>query len=109
MEQVRLALDGLASALARADVNAVMAAESPLAEATAALVSATSAVRRESALDEHDVTRRIAAVRLLLERCRMLGAAPARLTGAMFATTSTYGPAGAVTAHARAASFTSRC
>jgi hypothetical protein len=108
MDQVTDALGALSSALATGRADAVMAAEAPVAAATAAFAAAARAARARPALDQIAVARRLTAVRALVDRCRLLGIVPVRLSSAMFAGTSTYGPTGAMSAHRPALSFNSR-
>ncbi len=89
IEQIRIALDGLASALASGRPDAVLAAEAPLAAA----VSALRALDPRALATDPATPQALLDVRLSMARCRALGRSAADLSAVMFPQAA-YGPAG---------------
>ena len=88
LERLTLALDGLCRSLETGRPDAVLAAEEPLADATAAFRAADLAqlARRP------DIRMAMTQIRLAMDRCRTLGATAAGL--AELLTPGGYGPRG---------------
>jgi hypothetical protein len=88
LDRLTLALDGLARGLERGTPDAVLAAEEPLADATAALRAAdlTQLARRP------DIRFAMLQVRLAMSRCRTLGATAQDLAAVI--SPGDYGPSG---------------
>ena len=88
LSRLTAALEGLASALASGDAEAVLAAEAPVGTAVSALRLAPLRAISQSP----SARRAILDARLALARCRTLGHASSRLTAIV--TSNGYGPSG---------------
>jgi hypothetical protein len=86
--ELQAALDGLAAALTSGDPDAVLAAETPLAIATARLTALDGRPDGTAA----ELRARLQDIRRSVGRCRRLGAASADLLNLF--TAAEYGPAG---------------